>query len=61
MCLAQGPQPSDAGMARTHSPLVLSQTLCHWAPSLSEMMCRINDSATQIQSQGHTSKSWNYL
>ena len=25
MCLAQGPQRSDAGEARTHGPLVLSQ------------------------------------
>ena len=33
MCLAQGPQRSDAGEARTRGPLVLSQTLyrasCH--------------------------------
>ena len=27
MCLAQGPQRSDAGEARTHGPSVLSQAL----------------------------------
>ena len=34
MCLAQGPQGSDAGEARTRSPLVLSQALYHWATAL---------------------------
>ena len=32
MCLAQGPQRSDAGEARTHGPSVLSQTLYHTSP-----------------------------
>ena len=32
MCLAQGPQRSDAGEARTRSPLVLSQALYHCTP-----------------------------
>ena len=31
MCLAQGPQRSDAGEARTCGPSVSSQTLYHWA------------------------------
>ena len=32
MCLAQGPQWSDAGAARTRGPSVSSQALYHWAP-----------------------------
>ena len=35
MCLAQGPQRSDAGEARTQGPLVSSQALYHWATALS--------------------------
>ena len=31
MCLAQGPQGSDASEARTRSPWVWSQALYHWA------------------------------
>ena len=31
MCLAQGPQHSDAGDARTRGPSVSSQALYHWA------------------------------
>ena len=34
MYLAQGPQPSDAGEARTHDPSVLSQALHHSATVL---------------------------
>ena len=34
MCLAQGPQRSDAGEARTRDPSVLSQALYHWATGL---------------------------
>ena len=34
MCLAQGPQPSDAGETRTCGPSVLSQALYHWATAL---------------------------
>ena len=34
MCLAQGPQRSDAGEASTHCPSVLSQALYHWATAL---------------------------
>ena len=34
MCLAQGPQRSDAGEPRTRDPLLLSQALYHWATAL---------------------------
>ena len=34
MCLAQGPQRSITGEARTRSPLVSSQALYHWATAL---------------------------
>ena len=42
MCLAQGPQRSDAGEARTRYPLVLSQALYHWAtafPTFTKKNC----------------------
>ena len=34
MCLAQVPQRSDAGEARTRGPSVSSQALYHWATVL---------------------------
>ena len=34
MCLAQGPQRSDAGEAQTRGPSVLSQAFYHWATAL---------------------------
>ena len=35
MCLAQGPQRSDAGEARTRGPSVVSsQAFYHWATAL---------------------------
>ena len=34
MCLAQGPQGSDAGEAQTRSPSASSQALYHWATAL---------------------------
>ena len=34
MCLAQRPQRSDAGEARTRGPSVSSQVLYHWATAL---------------------------
>ena len=34
MCLAQGPQPNDAGEAWTRDPSVSSQALYHWATAL---------------------------
>ena len=33
MCLAQGPQRSDAGEAQTRGPSVSSQALYHCAPT----------------------------
>ena len=34
MCLAQGPQRSDAGEAQTRGPSVSSQAVYHWATAL---------------------------
>ena len=34
MCLAQGPQRSEAGEARQRGPSVSSQALYHWATAL---------------------------
>ena len=42
MCLAQGPQRSDAGEARTHGPSVLSQGLYHWATALPLLYLWVN-------------------
>ena len=39
MCLAQGPQRSDAGEARTRGPSVSSQALYHWATALPLRCC----------------------
>ena len=39
MCLAQGPQRSDAGDARTRGPSVSSQAHHHWATALPNMLC----------------------
>ena len=39
MCLAQGPQRSDAGEARTRGPSVSSQALYHWATALPKVLC----------------------
>ena len=38
MCLAQGPQRSDAGEAQTRGPSVSSQALYHWATALPNIM-----------------------
>ena len=34
VCLAEGPQSSDTGEARTRGPSVSSQALYHWATAL---------------------------
>ena len=39
MCLARGPQRSNAGEARTHGPSFSSQALYHWATALPQL-CR---------------------
>ena len=39
MCLAQGPQRSDAGEARTRGPSVYSQALYHRATALPHENC----------------------
>ena len=38
MCLAQGPQRSDAGEAQTRGSSVSSQALYHWATALPASM-----------------------
>ena len=38
LSLAQGPQRSDAGKARTRGPSVSSQALYHWATALPIMI-----------------------
>ena len=42
MCLAQGPQRSDAGEARTRGPSVSSQALYHWATALPQTILYLN-------------------
>ena len=42
MCLAQGPQRSDTGEARTRYPSVSSQALYHWATALPHKFVEIN-------------------
>ena len=39
MCLAQGPQRSETGEARTRGSSVSSQTLYHWATVLPIYAC----------------------
>ena len=39
MCLAQGPQRSDAGETWTRDPSVSSQALYHWATALPSTGC----------------------
>ena len=41
MCLAQGPQPSDTGEARTRGLLVSSQAFYHRATALPNCICKI--------------------
>ena len=42
MCLAQGPQRSDAGEARTRGPSVSSQALYHWATALGTLLAYVD-------------------
>ena len=48
MCLAQGPQRSDAGECRTHGPSVSSQALYHWATALPNSVAGITVSFIYI-------------
>ena len=48
MCLAQGPQRSDAGEARTRGPSVSSQALC--APC----KCQVNESTSGFSPAQYT-------
>ena len=52
MCLAQGPQHSDAIEARVRGPSVSSQALYHWATALpifiDEYKCKINTNKLKI-------------
>ena len=43
MCIAQGPQRSDAGEARTRGPSVSSQALYHWATALPFTLFKLMD------------------
>ena len=56
MCLAQGPQRSDAGEARTRGPSVSSQALYHWAtalpPDISTMSAGIVELVTRHGGKG---------
>ena len=68
MCLAQGPQRSDAGEARTRSPSVSSQALYYWATALPMLVCEIYTiniiakldkmAIFVLQENFHTSKSF---
>ena len=42
MCLAQGPQYSDAGEARTRGLSVSSQALFHWATALPHALTKLS-------------------
>ena len=42
MCLAQGPQRSDAGEAQTRDPSVSSQTLYHRATVLTRIFLHVS-------------------
>ena len=46
MCLAQGPQRSDAGEARTRCPSVSSQALYHRATALPKFISTLTISVT---------------
>ena len=51
MCLAQGPQRSDAGEARTRGPSVSSQALYHCADGESSRFIVINSGTHQFESK----------
>ena len=51
MCLAQGPQRSDAGEARTRGPSVSSQALYHWATLKYLTIVHVNNCSKQYNFQ----------
>ena len=59
MCLAQGPQRSDAGETRTRGPSVSSQALYHWATALPKniLLIRTYDSPFIKGTEGMTKLS----
>ena len=52
MCLAQGPQRSDAGEAQTCGPLVWSQALYHRATAL-PLNFQVLNTSSKIQVMNH--------
>ena len=46
MCLAQGPQRSDADEAQTHGLSVLCQAPYHWATGLPDLQMTITSNTT---------------
>ena len=58
MCLAQGPQGSDAGEAWTRGPLVSSQALYHWATALPVFLFSIDSLRSSQHFFSHVGFSW---
>ena len=57
MCLAQGPQRSDAGEARTRGPSVSSQALYHWATALPCVLLKDHTAVTPVRLEHATLRS----
>ena len=49
MCLAQGPQRSDAGEARTRGLSVSSQALYHWATLLPPVLYSLQEDKYYVE------------
>ena len=60
MCLAQGPQRSDAGEARTRGPSVSSQALYHWATALPKVGLHCHLPPYSLNKQSHSSICSNF-
>ena len=65
MCLARGPQRSDAGEARTRGPSVSSQALYHWATALTELNSQYFIYVMEVTNirinSSKTYSLWNYI